>query len=589
MKHHRVILAALLTLIALGVPTAAWYVVGSREVEQRAQQVERDTLEAARHTAVQLAERLRTRLESVREAEAQRPFYHYQFLYHEPKGAYQGQSVIPSPLNGPPSDSIIRSYFQVDGKGNLTTPNYSEQLPELNAVVQTKAQAMDNKTVRDELQPIVPSALLFNDGRIVADREESSWYGSVRKQPQQQVAPQQSEPMRYEVLEEQAYRQNVEATQVYQELKTGNVASRAGNKPVSVAVNPLDWRTVPFGADKALVAMRRVTTPQDVLAQGFLVSQTALQETLSGAAYPARCVPTESVPSAHGLMTAAIGATGWSVVLDARDALASLPVNLGVLRTNFRRWFLAGVGAVVLAGVCVILLVWQSDRLARQRSQFAASAAHELRTPLAGLRMYSEMLAEGLGDPGKARDYARVVADEAARLGRVVSNVLNFSRLERGKLNIRPQPGDLADAVRECVERQRPALEAMGASVVLNVADGLPSVAFDRDALAEIMQNLLDNAEKHTRGCDHREIQVAIAKTDDHVDVSVSDRGHGVAMDVQRRLFRPFERGNHVDGPAGLGLGLTLVLALMRGHKGTVAYRNNEGGGAVFVARFPLR
>lgn len=588
MKHHRVILAALLTGIALGIPSVAWYVVGIREVEQRALQAEHDTLESARNTAAQLAERLRTRLESLRAAEAQRPFYHYQFLYHEPKGAYQGQSVIPSPLNGPPSDPLVRAYFQVDTKGNLTTPNYSDQLPELNAAVQSASQASDNKALRDELQPIVASAVMFNDGRVAQTSDESSWYGSRRERSQQQVAPQQSAPMRYEVLEEQAYRQNTEATQVYQELKTGNVVSRAGNKPVSVAVNPLDWRTVPLGSDKVLVAMRRVTTPQDVLAQGFLISHAALQETLAGAAFPARCVPTESVTPVHGLMSVAIGGTGWSVVVDTRDALAALPVNLGVLRTDFRRWFLAGVGGVALAGVCVILLVWQSDRLARQRSQFAASAAHELRTPLAGLRMYSEMLAEGLGDPGKAREYARVVGDEAARLGRVVSNVLNFSRLERGKLNVRPQPGNLAEAVSECVERQRPALEAMGATVALNVANDLPSVAFDRDAVAEIVQNLLDNAEKHTRGCDNREIQVNLTRSDGSVDVSVSDRGHGVAADVRRRLFRPFERGNHVDGPAGLGLGLTLVLALMRGHKGTVAYRDNDGGGAMFVVRFPL-
>jgi signal transduction histidine kinase len=202
--------------------------------------------------------------------------------------------------------------------------------------------------------------------------------------------------------------------------------------------------------------------------------------------------------------------------------------------------------------------------------------------------MYSEMLAEGLGDPSKGREYARLVSDEAARLGRVVSNVLNFSRLERGKLNVRVEPGNLPEAVRECVERQRPALEAMGATVTLAMAEDVPAALFDRDAVAEIVQNLLDNGEKHTRGAADRELRVGVGTWDGHVELTVSDHGPGVPAEVRRRLFRPFERGNHADAPAGLGLGLTLVQALMQAHKGTVNYRDNPGGGAVFVVRFPI-
>ena len=152
--------------------------------------------------------------------------------------------------------------------------------------------------------------------------------------------------------------------------------------------------------------------------------------------------------------------------------------------------------AAGLAGLLVVAMVHQSERLAQQRAQFAAAAAHELRTPLAGMRLYGEMLAEGLGNPDRARDYARRIAGEAERLGRVVTNVLSFTRLEQGSISVRPQPGDLAAAVRDACRRQRPALEESGAELELELAEDLPPVSFDHDAVANILQNLLDNAEK---------------------------------------------------------------------------------------------
>jgi signal transduction histidine kinase len=269
---------------------------------------------------------------------------------------------------------------------------------------------------------------------------------------------------------------------------------------------------------------------------------------------------------------------------------------------QFRKTFGLGAAAVILVGCFVVGLVWQSERLARQRSRFAASAAHELRTPLAGLRMYGEMLADGLGDPGKSKDYARRVADEAERLGRVVSNVLGFSRLERGALRVRPEPGDLGAAVRECVERQHPALEALGASVDLSVEDGIPPARFDRDAVAQILQNLLDNAEKYARGASDRSIRVTLRQIPDsgsripdaptgglkQVELAVEDRGPGISSEIGARLFQPFARGGGTDAPAGLGLGLAIARALARAQGGSLKHAPAEGGGARFVVTLPI-
>jgi two-component system sensor histidine kinase SenX3 len=222
--------------------------------------------------------------------------------------------------------------------------------------------------------------------------------------------------------------------------------------------------------------------------------------------------------------------------------------------------------------------------VARERSQFAAAAAHELRTPLAGLQLYGDMLSDGLGDPGKLRDYARRMSEEASRLGRVVSNVLGFSQLERGNLSVDPQLGALGEALCTIAEHAQPALDRAGAALELDVDPALRA-RFDRDALARIVGNLLDNAEKYARTADDRTIRLAARELGDGIEVVVEDRGPGIADD--HRLFRPFARGVTRDGPAGLGLGLALSQSLARAMAGELAFRRRDGGGASFVLRLP--
>jgi signal transduction histidine kinase len=222
--------------------------------------------------------------------------------------------------------------------------------------------------------------------------------------------------------------------------------------------------------------------------------------------------------------------------------------------------------------------------LARERSKFAAAAAHELRTPLAGLQLYGDMLADGLGDPAKMRDYARRMSEEASRLGRVVSNVLGFSQLERGNLSVEVRTGELGSALCELAERAQPALDRAGAVLDLDVPPEL-TARFDRDALARIIGNLLDNAEKYGRDAEDRTIALSARALDDRVEIAVSDHGPGIAPAARGKLFRAFSRGVSSDGPAGLGLGLALSQSLARAMGGDLEYRSAPGGGAMFVLR----
>jgi signal transduction histidine kinase len=306
-----------------------------------------------------------------------------------------------------------------------------------------------------------------------------------------------------------------------------------------------------------------------------------------GEVYPATFVPDVADNGTIAAVVALEGAP-WFVEVDATAAIAQAEEQGKGVLSGFRRTFLWVSLAAVLAGLSLVGIVWQSERLARQRSRFAASAAHELRTPLAGLRVYADMLSEQLGDPERSRQYARHVASEAERLGRVVSNVLEYSQLERGVLKVRPEPGDLGLAVRECVDTLEAALISAGVMVEVRVDPGLPPVPFDRDAIFHIVQNLLDNAEKYTRQVDDRRIEVGLAREGDRAVLTVTDHGPGLSEEARRHIFQPFTRAEQPDAPPGLGLGLTLVRALADAHRAEVSYGDAPGGGAAFVVAFPL-
>ena len=130
--------------------------------------------------------------------------------------------------------------------------------------------------------------------------------------------------------------------------------------------------------------------------------------------------------------------------------------------------------------------------------------------------------------------------DEASRLGRVVSNVLGFSQLERGHLSVDAQVGPLGEALRELAERAQPTLDRAGATLALDVAPDLRA-RFDRDALSRIIGNLIDNAEKYARAADDRTIRLSALDRGRVVEVSIEDHGPGISD--KTKLFRPFSRG----------------------------------------------
>ncbi|MBI2963886.1 MAG: HAMP domain-containing histidine kinase, partial [Deltaproteobacteria bacterium] len=273
--------------------------------------------------------------------------------------------------------------------------------------------------------------------------------------------------------------------------------------------------------------------------------------------------------------------------LSARLALAALP-GLGGAGTVY-----ALIAALLLASVLGLAALYRMVavvlRYAEQRGNFVAAVTHELRTPLTAIRMYGEMLRDGLvASEGKRDEYHRHITAESERLTRLVNNVLELSRLEKGARPTRLEVADLAPVVREVAELVRPHVDGAGFTLRLEVEEeGLPPVRFERDALMQVLVNLVDNAVKYADGAATKEIVLGCRRDGDGVRLTVRDHGPGVPARSLRRIFEPFYRAESelVRRRRGTGLGLALVRGLAEEMGARVCGKNlAEGGFEVEIA-----
>ncbi|MDF1751601.1 MAG: HAMP domain-containing sensor histidine kinase [Verrucomicrobiales bacterium] len=229
-------------------------------------------------------------------------------------------------------------------------------------------------------------------------------------------------------------------------------------------------------------------------------------------------------------------------------------------------------------------------QLARQKTDFVSNVSHELKTPLTSIRMFSDLLNEEAMSE-KDRQYSGIISREAARLSRLINNLLDFSRLERTDNPYSKAPLDLSELTRETVETYRMQIEADGCHLVYDQKpEGSVTVTGDRDALAQVLLNLLSNAEKY--GCEKGEIEVRLL-VDESRQIAkwqVLDRGEGIDRKHSARIFEKFYRIDDFlsSGVQGSGLGLALARQIVLHHRGEISYQNRKGGGCCFTVELPI-
>jgi len=276
--------------------------------------------------------------------------------------------------------------------------------------------------------------------------------------------------------------------------------------------------------------------------------------------------------------------------IGASLALAELPdaVDRGwVYGLGFGLLLLAPLGLLALYRMTAVTV-----RFAERQSDFVSAVTHELKTPLTSIRMYGEMLRDGVvPDPDKRNRYYGHITAEAERLSRLIGNVLELARLEKGRRPMNPTVGDAGDALRAVAELFGPQARAAGFELVIEAPDGLPAVRVDRDALVQVIFNLVDNAVKYARDAEDRRI-VLRAERDGvgGVALVVRDHGPGVPARQLRQVFEPFFRGERelTRTAQGTGIGLALVRGLIDGMGGAVTARNAADGGLEVRITLPV-
>lgn len=227
--------------------------------------------------------------------------------------------------------------------------------------------------------------------------------------------------------------------------------------------------------------------------------------------------------------------------------------------------------------------------LDRSRRQLVAWVSHDLRTPLAGIQAMVEALHDGVVDrPDEVRTYYERLGREAVQLGRLVDDLFELSRIEASALDLTLERVSLDELVSDAVASATVLADAKGVRVSGEVADQPPQVEASARELTRVVQNLLDNAIRHTPPGGAVEVRVATA--DGHAMVSVADGCGGIPGSELDRVFDLAYRGDTArtpGSPGGAGLGLAIARGFVEAHQGDIAV-HNEGAGCRFTVRLPL-
>ncbi|HMG22904.1 MAG TPA: HAMP domain-containing sensor histidine kinase, partial [Kofleriaceae bacterium] len=262
--------------------------------------------------------------------------------------------------------------------------------------------------------------------------------------------------------------------------------------------------------------------------------------------------------------------------LDRRQLVDSLLIGVAV--------------TVILAGLTFLgVTIRRERRLNELKSEFISNVSHELKTPLSIISMFGEMLAEGrTKSPEQAHEYAEIIWRESGRLGRLIDNVLDFAKIERGMGVYEFAETDLGEVIDRATELSARRVAAAEMTLEVDIAPELPVMQLDANAFTLAVLNLIDNAIKYAAA--GVRIALAVRCDGDRVELTVRDWGAGIDPDEHDRIFERFYRARAIRlAPIrGSGIGLALVQHIARAHGGDASVISVPGEGATFRLDLPV-
>jgi signal transduction histidine kinase len=292
-------------------------------------------------------------------------------------------------------------------------------------------------------------------------------------------------------------------------------------------------------------------------------------------------------PAADAVHVLPTGAAlpGWrlTLALSAADSVSAGRVDVYV-------WIaVLVIVAMSVIGLLVAGILRRQARLTRMKNDLLATVSHELKTPLASIRLLVDTLLDN--EPlavDRARQYLALIAKENDRLSRLIDNFLSFSRMERGKQVFEFVEVTAAEIVDRAVEAAGERFQGPDCRLDVHQADDSAKLMADPDALVTALLNLLDNAYKYSAG--RREIALRTYADNGRVCFAVTDRGIGLSARAAQRIFRPFYQVDRRLSRAagGCGLGLSIVKSIAAAHGGTIAVESRPGQGSTFTLSIPV-
>jgi len=251
---------------------------------------------------------------------------------------------------------------------------------------------------------------------------------------------------------------------------------------------------------------------------------------------------------------------------------------------------IGGAVTVILAGLAFLALAIRRERRANElKSDFISNVSHELKTPLSIITMFGEMLANGRTKSAEqATEYAEIIFRESVRLDRLIENVLDFAKIERGMGVYEFAEADVGEVVTRAVDLAARRLQTAEMTIDVDIAAELPPVRLDANAFTLAVLNLIDNAIKYAAA--GKQIALKLEQQDQRVVLSVRDWGPGIDRDEQARIFERFYRAKamRLRPIRGSGIGLALVQHIARAHGGDVSVTSAPGDGATFQLWLPI-
>ena len=281
----------------------------------------------------------------------------------------------------------------------------------------------------------------------------------------------------------------------------------------------------------------------------------------------------------------------WELVAKHRQG------SLEAAATDLRRRALAvSFGILLLLALSVGMIIaytQRTQRLAQLQMDFVAGVSHELRTPLAVICSAGDNLADGVvpSSTDQVRQYGQLIRKEGRQLAAMVEQILQFAGERSGLRHYDLRPARVTEAIEAALEKSRPVIEMSGFTVERRIEPDLPLVLLDIEAFSQALQNFINNAIKYSR--DSRWLSIAAAgahgKKGDEVQVTVEDRGMGIAAADLPHIFDPFYRGSAASAGQihGTGLGLYTARKAILAMGGTVRVRSAPGKGSTFTVHLP--